>query len=186
MSPHDQLFVAQTEHLSIRPVRLSDAGQLLDFYCYNRLYFEEWEPQRGEDFFTLAGMQAMLAEDEQAFAEKSAVRFGLFDRHSQSLVGTCHFSQIVMGAFQACYLGFLLDERHKGQGLMFEGAGCCIDMMFRFGLHRIMGNYCPENVRTGKLLARLGFVQEGMATEYLYLNGRWRDHVLTSKIYHPL
>lgn len=69
---------------------------------------------------------------------------------------------------------------------MFEGAGHCIDIMFRFGLHRIMANYCPENVRSGKLLARLGFEQEGLARDYLYLNGRWRDHILTSRIYQPL
>jgi [ribosomal protein S5]-alanine N-acetyltransferase len=30
------------------------------------------------------------------------------------------------------------------------------------------------------LLARLGFVVEGVAKEYLFIDGAWRDHVLTA------
>ena len=47
-------------------------------------------------------------------------------------------------------------------------------------LHRIMANYRPENVRSGRLLERLGFVREGIAKDYLFIDGAWRDHVLTS------
>ena len=38
----------------------------------------------------------------------------------------------------------------------------------------------PENTRSGRLLARLGFVREGYSRRYLFINGAWRDHVLTS------
>ena len=186
MNPNDQLFFDETEHLFIRPLAGGDAAVLLDFYRHNRNYFAEWEPLRDEAFYTLEGMQAFIAAGEREFSAKTAVYFGLFGRESKELIGTCYFTHIVMEYFQACYLNFLLDERHKGRGLMFEGAGHCIDIMFRFGLHRIMANYCPENVRSGKLLARLGFEQEGLARDYLYLNGRWRDHILTSRIYQPL
>lgn len=48
------------------------------------------------------------------------------------------------------------------------------------GMHRIMANYMPHNQRSGQLLARLGFEKEGYAKDYLMINGRWRDHVLTA------
>lgn len=38
----------------------------------------------------------------------------------------------------------------------------------------------PANRRSGALLARLGFEQEGYARDYLMINGRWEDHVLTA------
>ena len=48
------------------------------------------------------------------------------------------------------------------------------------GLHRIMANYMPANLRSANLLKRLGFVIEGFAKNYLKINGKWEDHVLTA------
>ena len=47
-------------------------------------------------------------------------------------------------------------------------------------LHRIMANHLPDNERSARLLARLGFEREGFAKSCLKIDGRWRDHVLTS------
>jgi ribosomal-protein-alanine N-acetyltransferase len=49
-------------------------------------------------------------------------------------------------------------------------------------LHRIGANYMPHNARSGRLLAGLGFRIEGYARDYLYIDGAWRDHVLTSLV----
>jgi ribosomal-protein-alanine N-acetyltransferase len=43
-----------------------------------------------------------------------------------------------------------------------------------------MANFRPENDRSRRLLQRLGFVEEGFARNYLFIDGAWRDHVLTS------
>jgi ribosomal-protein-alanine N-acetyltransferase len=48
------------------------------------------------------------------------------------------------------------------------------------GFHRIQANHLPANERSARLLRRLGFSVEGYARDYLYINGAWRDHVLTS------
>ena len=50
-------------------------------------------------------------------------------------------------------------------------------------LHRVQANHLPENQRSARLLQRLGFRVEGLAREYLYINGAWRDHVLTALTY---
>jgi ribosomal-protein-alanine N-acetyltransferase len=47
-----------------------------------------------------------------------------------------------------------------------------------------MANFRPENERSRRLLERLGFVEEGLARNYLFIDGAWRDHVLTS-LTHP-
>ena len=43
-----------------------------------------------------------------------------------------------------------------------------------------MANYMPTNEASGKVLKRLGFTVEGYARDYLCLNGKWEDHILTS------
>ena len=44
----------------------------------------------------------------------------------------------------------------------------------------MQANYIPENHRSARLLQRLGFRVEGLARNYLFINGAWRDHVLAA------
>ncbi len=45
-----------------------------------------------------------------------------------------------------------------------------------------MANYRPENIKSELLLKRLHFEKEGYAKDYLMISGKWRDHILTSRI----
>lgn len=97
------------------------------------------------------------------------------------LILEIHVSNIVRGVFQACHIGYKIDQQWQGKGLMFEALTAVIQYLFdNRKLHRIMANYQPDNVRSGRLLQRLGFTEEGLAKDYLFLNGQWRDHVLTA------
>jgi len=99
------------------------------------------------------------------------------------MIGACNFSGIIRGAFQACYLGYHIDEAHQGKGLMQEALEAAIAYMFDTqNLHRIMANYIPGNERSARLLERLGFEREGYAKAYLNIAGRWQDHVLTARV----
>jgi len=116
-------------------------------------------------------------------ADGDALLLLMFNREDDRLIGTCNFANIVRGAFQACHLGFSIAQDAQGQGLMAEGLRLAIDYVFKdMGLHRVMANHRPENLRSARLLARLGFQREGEARAYLKINGIWADHVLTSLI----
>jgi ribosomal-protein-alanine N-acetyltransferase len=80
-----------------------------------------------------------------------------------------------------CNLGYGLAEKRQGEGIMREALELAIDYAFKhMNLHRLQANYMPHNRRSGGLLRRLGFTVEGYARDYLFLNGAWEDHVLTS------
>ena len=65
--------------------------------------------------------------------------------------------------------------------MMAEALAGAIDFAFdSLHLHRIEANYMPHNRRSGNTLRRLGFVVEGYARDYLLINGKWEDHILTS------
>jgi len=103
-------------------------------------------------------------------------------RGSPQLIASVNVTNIVHGVFQAGVLGYSVDFSHQGRGYGTEVVGAVVNWCFRnAGLHRIEANYQPVNERSGKLLRRLGFVVEGYARDYLYIDGEWRDHVLTSK-----
>ena len=85
------------------------------------------------------------------------------------------------GAFHACHLGYQIGREHQGRGLMSEALRAGNAFMFEsLRLHRIMANFRPENERSRRLARRLGFVEEGLARNYLFIDGAWRDHILTS------
>jgi ribosomal-protein-alanine N-acetyltransferase len=65
---------------------------------------------------------------------------------------------------------------------MHEALGAVIAEVFspRFNLHRLQAAYQPNNVRSGAVLERLGFEHEGLARDYLFINGAWRDHCITA------
>jgi ribosomal-protein-alanine N-acetyltransferase len=104
-------------------------------------------------------------------------------RAADVLVARINFTQIARGAFHSCMLGFAADHEYEGRGLMFEALGSAIDWIFSaLNLHRVQASHRPENARSERLLARLGFRPEGLAREYLFIDGAWRDHVLNARL----
>jgi ribosomal-protein-alanine N-acetyltransferase len=95
------------------------------------------------------------------------------------MVGMINFTHFMRGPFQACFLGVSLDKDHEGQGKMKEALQRAIRFIFdEVGLHRIMGNTVPANTRSQNMLLSLGFKLEGRGEKYLYLGGKWRDHLM--------
>jgi ribosomal-protein-alanine N-acetyltransferase len=116
------------------------------------------------------------------YLEDRALRIWIFDGESPDIVrGSVQFTAIQRGPAQFCYLGYGLAAADVGKGLMLEALRAAIPFAFAdLRLHRIMANHVPDNQRSARLLERLGFVVEGLACEYLMLDGSWQDHVLTS------
>jgi ribosomal-protein-alanine N-acetyltransferase len=172
-----------TERLVLRLAARSDAAALLGYYRDNREHLKRWEPLRAERFYTFEALDERLAEVERQMAAGNALSLLLVDAQGGRIVGECSFTNIVRGPFQACFLGFSIDARFEGKGLMREALAGAIGYVFgQLGLHRIMANHMPANRRSGQVLARLGFEVEGRARAYLKINGAWEDHVLTALV----
>jgi ribosomal-protein-alanine N-acetyltransferase len=156
-----------------------EAPRVAAYFRRNKEHLAPWEPPRPAGFTEEPFWRERLAKSRLELLDDQALRF--FASKGDEVVGSINFTQIVRGPFQACYLGYSIDEALEGQGYMSEALRAAIPHVFeRLRLHRIMANYLPENARSGALLAKLGFVTEGQAKAYLFINGSWRDHVLTS------
>ena len=172
-----------------------DAGiapAVCEFQRRNRRHFAPWDPPTADSFYTVEAQATRVATGLAAFTNDTAYRYWLIDAtraggarlptSDVEVIGSLHFSQVSRGAFQSAMLGYALDEAHVGQGLMTEAITAGLGEMFspRVNLHRVQAAYRPENVRSGRVLERLGFRQEGLAPGYLYIDGAWRDHVIVS------
>lgn len=173
-----------TDRLIVAPRPPTEAAAVVNYYRRNRAHLQAWDPVRGPEFYTIAHWEAQLVEHEvQRQLGTGAPRFLALATEPERVIGTCNLSNIVRGVFQACHLGYGLDRELCGQGLMSEAAEAVVQWAFdELGLHRVMANYRPENAASARLLARLGFTVEGRAERYLFLDGAWRDHVLTARV----
>lgn len=159
------------------------AEALADFHRRNRAHLAPWDPPTSEDFFTAETQAQRLREAALAFAGGTGYRYLLQPiGDSARVIGSVHFSNIVRGAFQSCTLGYALDQAFEGQALMTEALRVAIAEVFskRVNLHRIQAAFRPENWRSGEVLKRLGFQDEGVAPDYLFIDGLWRVHRITS------
>jgi ribosomal-protein-alanine N-acetyltransferase len=146
-------------------------------------HLERWSPPATTAFFTEAFWEERLATAVEDYRAGRAARFVLQEDESPAspILGTCSYTNVVRGPFLACHLGYQLARSSEGRGLMTEALRATNAFVFdEMRLHRIMANFRPENERSGRLLDRLGFVREGLARDYLFIDGTWRDHILAA------
>ncbi|MBV6778017.1 GNAT family N-acetyltransferase [Xanthomonas euvesicatoria] len=158
-----------------------DPAAMADYHTRNRAHLADAMPLRPPAFYTVEGWRRLCMAYRGAIPGERELQLVLLQ--GEQVIGTTGFTQIQRGAFQACHMGYGLDAAQQGRGLIQWAATQGIAFAFgQLGLHRVMAQYVPENLRSARVLRRLGFQIEGYARRYLQLNGHWRDHVLTSRL----
>ncbi len=184
--PSDKpLVLLTTSRLNLAMLPPDAAARVLAYHEANRAHLGPVSPARPDNFFTVAWWRSRLAQDAEDWRRGQALRLFLVSRdtplYSGPVLGSVSLTDIRRGPLQSGELGFGLDHRHQGQGLMSEAVRALCDYAFgTLCLHRIQANHLPENHRSASVLRRVGFSVEGLARELALIEGRWRDHVLTA------
>lgn len=171
--------VYETGRLILGVLDESDAECVLDFYERNRVHLAEWESTKDTDFYSLSYQKKQLADDFLVIQGNRALRLWLFKKTDRNkIIGSVVFNNIVRGAFLSCHLGYKLDKDELNTGYITEAIRKGIDIMFNeYGLHRIEANIMPKNIRSLRVVEKLGFTYEGTAPKYLKINDKWEDHI---------
>lgn len=175
-----------TARLRLRPTDPAIATAVAEYLQRNRVAHAPWNPPMADALFTPAGQDERLrAAVHGEVAGTQAGWFLALAADPDRVIGHLRFSQIARGPFCNAMLGYAIDAAHEGRGLMREALEAALAHAYGpLGLHRVQANARPENTRSLALLDRLGFAREGLARAYLFIDGAWRDHVLTARV-HP-
>lgn len=180
------LPVLRSQRLTLFIPGPQDAERSVHFNRLNETFLAPWEPPMTAASFDLDTVRVARERSVARARDGSGYQFGIVSgdlEEAGPLIGWVNLSNIIRGIFQACHLGYSLDQRAQGQGYMSEALRTVIGYAFdTLGLHRIMANYMPHNQRSAMVLRRLGFTVEGSAKAYLFIGGQWRDHVLTALV----
>ena len=170
-----------TARLVLAPAHEDLAINVIEFYQRNELHLARWDPPKPANFLTEEFQRKRLRQAVADFEAGTAMRWWLYLQGKPNvLVGSIGLSAIARGPFQNALLGYALDGELQGQGLMQEGLSAVIAHAFstEINLHRIQANVRPDNLRSLRVLERLGFEREGFARDYLYIHDKWHDHVM--------
>jgi ribosomal-protein-alanine N-acetyltransferase len=164
----------------LRPLLASDFRSWQEVRRRNVDWLTKWEAAR------VPGAPDVV-EDRGAFEARCAARqrermlgtgfgFGIFV--GGDFAGEINLNSIQRGPFQNAYIGYWIDEKHAGQGLMAEAVVAVIRFAFEeLHLHRTQIAIIPRNTNSRRVMEKLGLRDEGVALRYLEINGVWEDHV---------
>ena len=103
-------------------------------------------------------------------------RWGMQLHGSTALIGTCSLFSWHR-QWRKCATGYEIAPEHANRGLMREALSCILDWGFAHmeHLNRVEAVVHPDNAASLRLLAKLGFAQEGLLREVGYWGGRHHD-----------
>jgi [ribosomal protein S5]-alanine N-acetyltransferase len=93
------------------------------------------------------------------------------------MAGVVNISSIIRGRFQNGSLACAAFAPTAGRGYLSEGVGLVLRYAFeQLRLHRLVAQIQPGNRASVRLVQRLGFRNEGLSPQILFIDGAWRDH----------
>ena len=174
-----ELPYTESERLILRSLIINDAEELFQFRTRNAEFFKPWSPTYPEDYFNPDYHRKNLIQIESDVLKGILVQFGVYLKTDpKKMIGSVVFSNIIMGPFRSCYLGYRIDKDELNKGYASEAIKAGSKYMFTDKkLHRIEANIIPRNIASIKAIEKAGFVYEGISKKYLNINGVWEDHL---------
>src|SRR5690349_15781642 len=167
----------------LRAPQMSDYSEWTTLREASRAFLTPWEPTWPSDDLSRSAFRRRLrryAEDQRA---DTSYAFFLFRKADDALVGGLTIANVRRGVAQAGSLGYWMGEPFARRGYMTAAVKAIAPFAFgALGLHRIEAACIPTNKASSRLLEKCGFRHEGLARQYLCINGQWQDHLLYARL----
>lgn len=159
-----------TEHLTLRPMRVSDARDMFDYA--KRLdvtAYLLWNPHP-----TITYTEDYLRYLQGRYALGEFYDWAVIERKSGRMIGTCGFTRFDF-PHNGGEIGYVLNPDYHGNGYATEAA----ERVIRFGfevleLHRIEAKFMEGNEASRRVMDKLGMTFEGLRREAMLVKGMYR------------
>ena len=167
--------------ITIRNFTPADAEELTNYYIRNKEHLREFEPSRDNSFYEVEVQRKILIESYKQLMIGTGMDLGIYLK--DKLIGKIKVSNIVHGVFKSAFIGYSIDKEHEGKGYMKEAVLLVEKYCKQYlDLHRLEASVLVDNIKSKRVLLKSGFEEIGINKEYLYINGKWRDHITFYKI----
>lgn len=167
--------------IDIRLFELKDAEAVFAVVERNRAYLRQWLPW--VDFTSSAeNIRNFIVRVREQFETGRGPQAGIWIEGEFAGSVGCH---PIDWPNKNCSIGYWIEERYQGKGIMTRCCVTLIDYLFRdLGLHRVTIQCGTGNSRSCAIPERLGFTREGVTRQGEWVNDRWVDLVVWGMLEH--
>jgi len=158
----------------LRPLRYRDRAAWHTLRHRNQTWLQPWEATSPVPVAPV-GFRRYVAESRQLARRGESLTFVI--EVDGQIVGQLSVSPIVLGSLRGAVIGYWVSRDVAGRGIAPTAVALAGDYcLTELGLHRLEINIRPENAASLRVVAKLGFREEGLRRRYLHIDGDWRDH----------
>ena len=166
-------MILKTERLSLRPLEAADADAI-HLMMSDAEVMAFWDSAEIDDPATTTE----IVERQLMEMERGIARYLVVETAGYDFLGVCDLSEIDKRHSRAD-VGFMIARPYWGGGYTFEAMHAVIGHAAQgLRLKRLQARTHLGNVRSMRLLDRLGFKREGLLRGYVERDGERRDCVL--------
>jgi RimJ/RimL family protein N-acetyltransferase len=170
--------VLETERLILRPLKPADAKtvqQLAGEFAIADTTMEIPHP------YPDGAAEEFIASHPAKYNSGEAVNFGIILKDNLSVIGD--IGLVKASRFRRAEMGYWIAKPFWNQGYATEAARAVIDFGFEsLALHKIVARHFSRNPASGRVLQKLGFVQEGLLRDQVMKWDRFEDEVICALI----
>ncbi len=165
--------------LLLRAPLLTDYGAWMQLRADSREHLTPWEPEWSRDELSYPSFRRRLKQYQRDMIEDTSYALFLLRERDAALMGGLTLSIVRRGVAQAASLGYWIGQPFAGRGIMTEAVHTILPFAFeQLRLHRVEAACLPHNRASVRVLEKTGFRREGLARQYLKIDGAWQDHLL--------
>jgi len=170
VSSHLQTFpLLETERLVLRQMEREDAKDIF-------LFLADEETMRFYDppFIQFEQAEKSILRHQKRFTDQEAIRWGITLKGKDKVVGNCGYSWDAENF--GAVLSYILAKPYWNKGIMSEALAAILHFGFdSCQLHRIEAQVALPNHASAQVLRKLGFQEEGLLRERLYVDNQFYD-----------
>lgn len=161
-------LLIKTDRLFIRTLLLKDKDDLFRYRSLPQVYrYQSWRPKQIDE------AEEFILKNSWASIEKKPWLQLAICLNEGFLIGDIgiHF----VDDYQI-EIGYTISPEYQGKGYAFEAVRAVIDHAFsEWGKHRISASVDPDNIRSIKLLEKIGFRKEAHFLKSFRVDDKWYD-----------
>lgn len=135
----------------------------------------------GNHFFVSEFREKSWVENK-SMGDNSEIYMAICLTEDQRLIGYTSINNIDLRNSRAEWGGTIIGDKHYwGKGIASKAAEMMLDYLFaQYPVHKCYGYCLEEHTVTIRMLASLGFSQDGIMREHIYKNGEYKSLLVFS------